>query len=267
MLHLLKRHPIAVEAKFDYTLVLTYALPADVLKPLLFPGLALDTFAHAGQDLGFVAIAMVETKGLRPKGLPSLMGQDFFLTGYRIFVRYKTEDGKTLRGLRILRSDTDKPLMSVVGNFLTHYKYELASVKRKRSQDRLNIKVFTPSGRGNLEVDAIIGDTDTDAALPVGSPFKTIREARQFEGPMPFTFDFEKETNSVLMVEGVRQEWHPRNIEVDVKTVDFFRYGPFKNVEPRLASAFYIENIPYWWKEGRCEKLPEIHEKLGSTDE
>ena len=258
MLHLLKRHPIAVEANFDYTLVLTYALPADILKPLLFPGIALDTFANAGEDFGFVAIAMVETKGLRPKGLPSFMGQDFFLTGYRIFARYKTAEGKTLRGLRILRSDTDKPIMSVAGNFLTHYKYELASVKRKRSQDRLNIKVFTPSGRGNLEMNAIIGDGKADADLPANSPFKSIKEARQFEGPMPFTFDFEKETNSIVMVEGVRQEWHPRNIEVDVKTVDFFRHGPFKSVEPRLSSAFYIENIPYWWKQGSCEKLSEM---------
>jgi len=260
MLHLLKRHPIAVEARFAYTLVLTYALPADVLKPLLFPGLSLDTFRvsgeAAGEELGFVAIAMVETKGLRPKGLPEFAGQDFFLTGYRIFVRYKTAAGKTLRGLRILRSDTDKPLMSVVGNLFTHYNYELASVRRKRSNDRLSIKVFTPSGKGNLEVDGIIGSGEVDAALPPTSPFSTIKEARKFEGPMPFTFDFEKETNSILMVEGVRQDWRPRNIGVDVKTVEFFNHPPFRGCEPRLASAFFIENIPYWWKPGQCENIP-----------
>ncbi len=251
MLHLLKRHPIAVEARFEFTLVLTYAIPAEVLKPLLFPGLVLDTF----EEYGFVAIAMVETKNLRPKGFPHLLGQDFFLTGYRIFVRFKTAEGKTLRGLLILRSDTDKPLMSVAGNLFTHYKYELASVKRKRTEDNLSIKVFTPSGRGNLEVDAIIGDGITDAALPETSPFHSLKEARQFEGPMPFTFDFEKETNSIVKVEGVRQEWHPRNIDVNVRTVEFFRHPPFKGVQPRLASAFFIENIPYSWKEGSLEKL------------
>lgn len=251
MLHLLKRHPIAIEAKFDYTLVLTYALPAEVLKPLLFPGLTLDTF----EDFGFVAIAMVETKHLRPKGMPAFLGQDFFLTGYRIFSRFKTSEGRNLRGLRILRSDTDKPLMSIAGNLFTHYNYELASVKRKRSADRLSIKVFTPSGKGNLEVNAIIGDVTTDVELPATSPFHSLKEARQFEGPMPFTFDFEKETNSIVMVEGVRSEWRPRNIEVAVKTVEFFRHAPFKNAEPRLASAFYIENIPYWWKEGVCQTV------------
>lgn len=251
MLHLLKRHPIAIEANFDFTLVLTYALPAEVLKPLLFPGLVLDSL----EDFGFVAVAMVNAKKLRPKGSPSVFGQDFFLTGYRIFVRFENKEGRKLRGLRILRSDTDKPLMSVFGNFFTHYNYELASVKRKRVDDRLSIKVFTPSGKGNLEVDATIGDGTSDADLPDTSPFCSLKEARQFEGPLPHTFDFEKETNSLVIVEGVRQNWRPRSISVDVKTVDFFKYPPFRNAEPRLASAFYIENVPYWWKPGTCEKL------------
>lgn len=251
MLHLLKRHPIAIEAKFEYTLVLTYALPKDLLTPLLFPGLVLDAF----EDFGFVAVAMVNAKNLRPKGLPTIVGQDFFLTGYRIFVRFENSQGRNLRGLRILRSDTDKPLMSLFGNIFTHYNYELASVKRKRFDDRLSIKVFTPSGKGNLEVDAIIGDGESDADLPETSPFRSLKEARQFEGPLPHTFDFEKETNSLVVVEGVRQNWRPRSVSVDVKTVDFFKHPPFKNAEPRLASAFFIENVPYWWKPGICEKL------------
>lgn len=253
MLHLLKRHPIAIEAHFYYTLVLTYALPSEVLKPLLFSGLELDTF----QEFGFVAIAMVDVKHLRPKGMPSLLGQSFFLTGYRIFVRYRNKEGKNLRGLRILRSDTDRPLMSVFGNVFTHYNYELASIKRKRTEDRLSIKVYTPSGKGNLEVEATIGDGETDAALPVASPFANLKEARQFEGPLPNTFDYENETNSIVIVEGVRQDWRPRIISVKVPTAEFFSHPPFKGVEPRLASAFYIENVPYWWKAGTCEQLPE----------
>ncbi|MBX9952777.1 MAG: DUF2071 domain-containing protein [Candidatus Obscuribacterales bacterium] len=253
MLHLLKRHPIAIEAHFDYTLVLTYALPSEILKPLLFSGLELDTF----QEFGFVAIAMVDVKHLRPKGMPAQLGQSFFLTGYRIFVRYRNKEGKNLRGLRILRSDTDRPLMSVFGNVFTHYNYELSSIKRKRTEDCLNIKVYTPSGKGNLEVEAAIGDGETDAALPVTSPFANLKEARQFEGPLPNTFDYEKETNSIVIVEGVRQDWRPRIISVKVPTAEFFSHPPFKGAEPRLASAFYIENVPYWWKAGKCEELPE----------
>src|SRR5262245_1457495 len=102
MLHRLKRHPFPVAAHFEHCLVLAYMLPRETLTPLLPPGLELDLF----EDYGFVAIAMVQTRRLRPAFLPEVFGQDFFLTGYRIFARYTTPEGRCLRGLRILRSDT-----------------------------------------------------------------------------------------------------------------------------------------------------------------
>ena len=64
MLHLLRRHPLPVRAFFRHCLVLTYAFPERVLVPLLPPGLTLDSY----QGLGFLAIAMVQTEGLRPLG-------------------------------------------------------------------------------------------------------------------------------------------------------------------------------------------------------
>lgn len=107
MLHLLKRHPLPVRAHFRYSLVLTYALPRAVLEPLLPPGLELDFY----EDFGFVAIALVQTENLRPAFLPAAFGQNFFLSGYRIFTRYTTRAGRHLRGLRILRSDTNRRLI------------------------------------------------------------------------------------------------------------------------------------------------------------
>src|SRR6266480_1675453 len=80
----LRRHPFAVKAQFRHCLVLTYALPTESLERLLPPGLFLDTY----RGFGFLAIAVVQTEALRPVFLPALFGQDFFLSGYRIFARY-----------------------------------------------------------------------------------------------------------------------------------------------------------------------------------
>src|SRR5712692_7266782 len=112
MLYLLKRHPLAIRAYFRHCLVLTYAFPQELLEPLLPPGLTLDTY----QELGFLAVAMVQTEALRPAFLPPAFGMDFFLAGYRIFARYQNASGRTLRGLRILRSDTDRQVMASAGN-------------------------------------------------------------------------------------------------------------------------------------------------------
>ncbi|HEX8281269.1 MAG TPA: DUF2071 domain-containing protein [Chthoniobacterales bacterium] len=250
ILRKLKRHPLPVVAHFRQSLVLTYALPREVLAPLLPPGLILDTFG----DFGFVAIALVQTERLRPAFLPKMFGQDFFLSGYRIFTRFQTNSGRTLRGLRILRSDTDRRGMVWAGNVLTHYSYRLASVELGTRDHSLEITITTPHGEADLHVIADLGDQA--AALPSGSPFADWHQARLFAGPLPFTFDYEAETNAIVMIEGVRASWHPRPVAVEVRRTTFFDSAPFASVRPMLASAFYLEDVPYRWKRGVVEALP-----------
>ena len=76
MLTFLKNHPFAVEAFFESSLVLTFAVPKEQLETLIPECLQLDTF---NDKWAFIAVAMVQTKDLRPKGFPKFMGNDFFL--------------------------------------------------------------------------------------------------------------------------------------------------------------------------------------------
>jgi hypothetical protein len=59
------------------------------------------------------------------------MGNDFFLIGYRVFVRYTNTAGKNLRGLYILKSETDKKKMELMGNIFTHYNYSTTDIFQK----------------------------------------------------------------------------------------------------------------------------------------
>ena len=249
LLYRFRRHPFEVTAWFQHCLVLTYALPAAMLDPLLPPGLLLDTF----HGFGFLAIAMVQTRALRPTFLPSWLGRDFFLSGYRIFARYKTENGRTLRGLRILRSDTNRRAMKLFGNWLTHYNYHLAEVNLKTCAECMEIQIRTPQAEANLHVIADLKAPVT--APPPGSPFADLREARGFAGPLPFTFDYEQETDSLVLIEGVRRSWQPKPVQVEVLENTFLRHRPFSVAQPVLANAFYVENIPYSWRRGVVEKL------------
>src|ERR1700734_1713742 len=131
MLHWLKRHPVPVTAFFRHALVLTYAFPPEVLEPLLPAGLVLDTW----RGKGFLAIALVATERLRPSFLPAALGRDFFLSGYRVFTRLAGSE--SVRGLRILRSDTDHRLMVCAGNLLTHYNYSLCETKLEEGKNEI----------------------------------------------------------------------------------------------------------------------------------
>ena len=238
----LKNHPFGVEAFFESSVVLTFAIPKDQLENLIPDCLELDTF----QDKwAFVAVAMVQTKNLRPKGFPKFMGNDFFLIGYRIFVRYKTNNGKRLRGLYIIKSETDKQKMAFMGNIFTHYNYTTTDIKQRSNSNYVEIS----SDKSNFKI--TYNNNDEAVGLPNNSPFLNWKEARRFAGPLPFTFTYNETKKEVLIIEGVRQNWKPKPLKVVDHNFEFINSFKFKNHQ--LANAFIIENIPYYWKKGRKE--------------
>lgn len=243
MLHSLRRHPFPVKALFRHSLVLTYAFPSELLQPLLAPGMALDTYNR----YGFLAIALVQTRNLRPSFLPAAMGGDFFLSGYRIFVRLENNKG-SLRGLRILRSDTDRRWMVNAGNLFTHYKYSFCRVAVTERPGQIEWMIRTPGKEADLHVLARINDEP--APLPGNSPFLNDKETRRFAGPLPYTLDYEPETHSIIRIRGDRKEWHPTPVRVEVLESTFLYQEPFCRVTPVLANAFYVHDIPYRWSCG-----------------
>ncbi len=243
MLAFLKNHPFAVEAFFESSLVLTFAVPKEQLESFIPKCLELDVF----QDKwAFVAIAMVQTKDLRPKSFPKLFGNDFFLIGYRVFVRYTTNSGKNYRGLYILKSETDKKKMEIIGNIFTHYNYTATDILQ--SENETSKTISSDSSKFRLTIDK----QEENIPLPQHSPFSDWKEARRFAGPLPFTFTFNKEKNEVLIIEGVRENWKPLPVKVLQYEIDFLKKLNLQN--PILANAFIIKNIPYYWKKGKIEQ-------------
>lgn len=243
MLSFLKNHPFAVEAFFESSTVLTFAIPKEELLHLIPECLTLDTF---NDRFAFIAVAMVQTKSLRPKGFPKICGNDFFLIGYRVFVRYTTNTGKKLRGLYILKSETDKKKMEFLGNIFTHYNYSTTDILQSKKEDVTKI-ISTIS---NFEIEIKMGNEII--SLPEKSPFSDWKEARKFAGPLPFTFTYNETTKEVLIIEGVREHWQPSPISIINYRFAFLDALRLNDVQ--LANAFVIKNIPYHWKKGKIEK-------------
>ena len=243
MISFLKNHPFAVEAFFKSSTVLTFAVPKEQLQTLIPECLELDTY----QDKwAFVAVAMVQTTGLRPKGFPKFLGNDFFLIGYRIFVRYHNTAGKRLRGLYILKSETDKEKMAYLGNIFTHYNYTTTDISQTEKGNLTEIK----SQKSDFKI--VIENTSEPISLPQNSPFADWKEARRFAGPLPFTFTYHSETQKILIIEGVRENWTPTPIKIVEQHISFL--ATLNLSDAILANAFEIRNIPYFWKKGKIEQ-------------
>jgi Uncharacterized conserved protein (COG2071) len=233
----LRRHPFDVSAHFRHSLVLAYALPAAALEALLPPTLEPDRHG----DLGFVAAAFVQTERLRPSVFPRVLGLDFLLGGYRIFVRVK--DHASLRGLYILRSDTDRRLLTFFGNVFTSYRYRTVDAELRVTGETLEVEV-----RPGVQITADL--SRLPGPLPSPSPFASVEEARRFAGPLPYTFHHEAETGRLLAVRGVRSAWDPHPVAVEVGELDFVAPERF-GAEPVLANAFYVAGVDYRWERGQ----------------
>ena len=244
MFSFLKNHPFAVEAFFKSSIVLTFAVPKDQLQHLVPACLELDTFRA---EWAFLAVAMVQTKALRPKGFPKLLGNDFFLIGYRVFVRFTNQTGKSLRGLYILKSETDKKKMEYFGNIFTHYNYTTTDIHQNSQNGVTEISSNNSGFKVRIE-----NANDENISLPVGSPFTDWKEARRFAGPLPFTFTYNPSTKEVLIIEGVRENWKPMPVKVVDHNFTFIDNLKLDGV--KLANAFIIRNIPYYWKKGKIEQ-------------
>ena len=241
-MNFLKNHPFAVEAFFEKSIVLTYAVKKEEIQGMLPACLELDCF---NDQWAFVAVALVQTKSLRPKGFPSFMGNDFFLIGYRIFVRFRNKEGKSLRGLYILKSETDKKKMEWLGNIFTQYRYGTIDIDVKEQAGKIGIH----SKKSDFSLKAETSEGEIN--LPEQSPFQNWKEARRFAGPLPFTFSYLKEKNQVLIVEGVRENWTPSPLKVLEARFSFIDQMHLTTAV--LANAFIIRKIPYYWKKGRLE--------------
>lgn len=238
----LKNHPFTIEAFFESSLVLVFAVPKEEVAHLIPECLELDIFHDRW---AFIAMAMVKTKGLRPKGFPKIFGNDFFLIGYRVFVKYISNAGKRLRGLFILKSETNKKRMEYLGNIFTHYNYSTTDITQTK---RDNITKMV-SAKSNFMIE--IEEELKNVPLPPNTPFADWKEARRFVGPLPFTFSYNSAQKKVLIIEGVRQNWVPAPVKVITHEVSFL--NTLHLTEARLANAFLLKNIPYHWKKGRTE--------------
>jgi hypothetical protein len=129
------------------------------------------------------------------------------------------------------------------GNLLTHYNYR--KIRLHECPGRLRTE--RPGGVVTLD---LAYDLDAEDRIPEGSPFPDWRTARQFAGPMPFTFDREG-SGQIVIIEGKRASWTPRPFGVIDCQVALFGEAPFREATPVLANAFAVHDVPYRWERGR----------------
>lgn len=239
----LQRHPLAMSARFRDAIVLTYAFPAPVLRALVPSALPPETYG----DSGFVAVALVDMRGLRPSRLPAWAGTDAVFAGYRVFVRTGTASGHVRRGLKIIRTDVNRLHVLTGTKLLTRYEAGLISATWERRAGRQRVRIGSRWRGADLDVEVAL---DNPPAPPPGSPFRSWEEAAPFSGPLPWTFAPDVTGSRAVAVKGVRSDWSPEPVTVHSQAIALLSSARFAGHRPVLASAFHISDVAYSWMAG-----------------
>lgn len=252
----IRRHPLPIETHFKHSLVVTWAFAPQDLEQFLVPGLKLDTYTNdAGESFAFAAVAMVDLDQLRLAGMPRRLSSSHVMTGYRVFCTMQTASGTTMRGLRILASQTSNLPSSLGANLTTRYHYSTVQAKVTNAYDVLNFSVTSRDGVADLDVSAHLND----ARLPESTPFDNAHDARRFAGPLPYTFSPDPE--GIVVVKSDRTDWYPTPVAVDIAKATFFDHGPFEGVDKTLANAFHLADLDYGWRPGELHRQEDIADR------
>ncbi len=227
---------LAIASTFVTNSILLYSCEPSDLQRLLCPGIEVDVIGGRGH----LAVAFVDQRHFRPRGLPRWVGRDFFMVEYLAFVTYESSDGRLMRGLYLLRSDTPSRLACIGSRLFTHYRFREIDLEvthadqvRRFESDKAGIDVALSLAR--------IPDDEVGAWPDYGELSK----------PRSFNFQHLSRSNATLVIRGVLKGWKPRPTKVlkaDLATVAELNIefdGP--------PNAIEVEGVNYLWRNSRID--------------
>ena len=237
--------PFPVKAWFDTFVVLFFSIDKNKMMEQLPYPLNPDCY----KEHALLAVAIVKTKNFRPSFLPSWMGMKFNLVGYRFLSTYQLNETKSIRGLKIIKSQTDQKFMKFFGDKLSQYKFNYNPIKIETRDDLVIIE-----GEG-IDIKLRVHENPSNTPLPTQSVFENWPSARKYAGPLLYTFEINMFQKQISITEGTRKNWTPKPIEVISYDLEFLKQENISSLQPMLSAAFQVTNIPYSWKKATIQKF------------
>ena len=246
--------PIVMKGRLADCVLMSYRTPAHTVRRLLPRGMELVT--RGGWAFWNVVACRVEA--MRPVRTPACLGVTYNHVAYRLLVRARTADGRTLDGLYFVRSDADSALLGRFGNLLTDFRFHPARVELSNGRDAA-ADVLTLAVQGSEErADALVRIAPADAtvaALDRESPFRSAADAAQFLKYRPLGLSIDLDGRYVHLAEVTRDEsaWRERPVRVIEAHWKFF--DALGQDDVHLERATRVDPLDYRWRLGRRARV------------
>ena len=239
-----------VQTEWIDAVSLNYRVDPAALSRLLPP--PLEPELHRGH--AWVQVLMSSLRDMRPQGLPSLFGVNFYQVSYRAAVTYRNASGELRRGGYFIRSETNDAVMRAVGNTLAEFAFHDfggANMVMLRHGDRLTLGVEPQRPNGRL-----FAELATPGGLepPSGSVWTDLE---QLQGPLVECYDaygVDREAGFLYTLTIDRDPWKARFVEPDSLYCEYFDTGPLGSVA-EYDSCLHIPRCGYRWRPLRREAI------------
>lgn len=245
--------PFTVQTDWRECVCLNYRVCPERLQSLISPVFAPVVFegkgAHEGECFGMVSVTISSIIGIRPRGMPAILGQNFCNVSYRAVVSFQNAAGERRVGYEFIKSITNSALFTTIGNLLPEYKFhdfETGLIHFLRRGDARVVGVELPGEAQDIV--AAFDTKETSVQLPEDSIFSSKQDFDQGVIDLNDAFGYVKDDPCVYVLRIDRDPWRyrfvtPRNIYSAFFQEDTY-FGPDTAT---LDSIIHCENIGYRW--------------------
>lgn len=239
-----------VQTRWLEAVSLSYAVDPDALRPLIPAPLQPEIW----EGSAWVQVLMSSLEDMRPKGLPSLFGVNFYQVSYRAAVCYRALDGTQRRGGYFVRSETNHPVMRLVGNALVEFRFHnfgAAEVVGIRDGDLLTLGVQTEPAGGEIVLRL---DTRPLPGPPPGSVWRSIAHLDEPLVACYDAFGVDAERGYLYTLTIDREPWWPQFAHPEQIYCAWMDHGPLGGAS-RLDHVLSIQPCAYRWRPLRRERI------------
>jgi Uncharacterized conserved protein (COG2071) len=241
-----QKNPIPVRGDLQRTWFFCHRTPEAAARALVPSRLELIT--HGG--FAFWNVVVCQLAAMRPAFIPAALGIGYWHVAYRLLVRVRLADGRTVEGLYFVRSDCDSRLVAWPGNWLTDFRFASASARVSVEENTGVIagEAVAPGANGSFVLHRY-----TPSALAAGSPFSSYDEAAEFLRYKPASIA-PHGANAVNIVTIRRDEaaWRMRPIHATRAEWQWLA-----GRDATLEVAYEAAPIRYGWRRGEvCQLAP-----------
>lgn len=238
------KNPLTMVGLLRNCWLFAYGTPVEEARRLL-PA-SLEPVVYGGAAFWNVVVCRIE--GMRPKGVPPIVGFDYWHVAYRLYVRFRTKTGEPIEGLYFLRSDCDSRLMAAAGNLVTDFNFNVARIRIDETAEATQLTVESPTAPVQVLLNGNV------PSRPADSVFKDGTAAAAALKYKPFGISILPDGNANI-VRIIREEsaWVAHEQNVVSAT-----WGYFHDKKVRFEGCYRVDPIQYQWNRG------EIHAASGS---